>query len=75
MATVTRKVDKITGEKEDIESMLKRFKKKVLAEGTLAELEKRRFYVKPSKKKRLKREAAARARKKNTKSKENLYKY
>lgn len=68
MATVTRKVDKLTGEKEDIESMLRRFKKKVLADGTMAELEKRRYYVKPSKKRRLKSEAARRLAKKNTKT-------
>lgn len=69
MATIVRKVDKLTGEKEDIESMLKRFKKKVLAEGTLAELEKRRFYVKPSKKRRLKSEAARRLAKKKSNTK------
>ena len=69
MATIVRKVDKLTGEKEDIESMLKRFKKKVLAEGTLAELEKRRFYVKPSKKRRLKSEAAHRLAKKKSNTK------
>ena len=68
MAMVTRKVDKLTGEKEDIESMLRRFKKKVLADGTMAELEKRRYYVKPSKKRRLKSEAVRRLAKKNTKT-------
>ena len=52
MAKVVRKPD------EDIEVLLKRFKKAVLNEGTLDEYRKREFYVAPSLKRRLKSEAA-----------------
>jgi small subunit ribosomal protein S21 len=41
---------------------MQKLKNKVIAEGLFQELKKRRFYAKPSLKKRLKREEAARTR-------------
>jgi len=41
---------------------LKTFKRRVTKDGTLLEVKKREYYVKPGVKKRLKREAAAKAR-------------
>jgi len=52
MAKVVRK------ENEDIEALLKRFKKAVMNEGVLDEYRKREYYIAPSLKRRLKSEAA-----------------
>ncbi|MEM0950582.1 MAG: 30S ribosomal protein S21 [Cyanobacteria bacterium P01_H01_bin.74] len=43
---------------ENIETALKRFKKKVQKAGLLPELKRREYYVKPSVKRKRKREAA-----------------
>jgi len=48
---------------ESIESLLRRFKKKVEAAGILKDVRKREFYIKPSVRKKLKRLAAAKQRK------------
>ena len=45
-------------ENEDIEQLLKRFKKAVINDGVLDEYRKREYYVAPSLKRRLKSEAA-----------------
>ena len=47
---------------ESIESLLRRFKKKVEAAGVLKEARRREFYVKPSVQKKLKRLAAQKQR-------------
>jgi len=47
---------------EQLDDALRRFKRQVSRNGTLLEAKKREFYVKPGVKKRLKREAAAKAR-------------
>ncbi len=50
---------------ESFESMYRRFKKKVVRDEIIPELRKREYYVSPSQKRRLKKEAAIkRARKK-----------
>jgi ribosomal protein S21 len=41
---------------EDIEKMIKRFKKKLIKEDMFDEFQKRRFYIKPSKLKRIKKQ-------------------
>ncbi|MEW5819796.1 MAG: 30S ribosomal protein S21 [Cyanobacteriota bacterium] len=48
----------ILGEKENIESALRKFKKKVQKAGILSEVRRRERYEKPSVKKRRKSEAA-----------------
>ena len=48
---------------ESIESLLRRFKRKVEASGILKEARRREFYVKPSVAKKVKRLAAAKQRK------------
>ena len=57
MTTVTRK------EGEEIEDVLRRFKREVARVGTLKEARKREHYEKPSDAKKLKRAEAARKRK------------
>ena len=52
MAVVYRKKD------EDLETLLKRFKKKVIAEEILTELKKREYYLSPSQKRREKSKQA-----------------
>ena len=52
MATVYKKKD------EDIESLIKRFKKKVMNEGTLVELKKREYYLSPAQKEKEKSKQA-----------------
>lgn len=47
---------------ENINRALSRFKSLVISEGTLKDLRDKQFYVKPSLKKKLKREAAERQR-------------
>ena len=60
MALVIQQVNKETGEKETLESMIKRFKKKVLNEGLMAELKNREYYKAKSLKRREKSKAAQR---------------
>lgn len=52
---------------ENFEQAMKIFKRKVEADGVMAELRKREFYMKPGVKKRKKQEAAAIARNKKSK--------
>ena len=50
------------GHRQDPIRAMQKLKNKLIQEGLFAELKKRRFYAKPSLKKRLKREEAARTR-------------
>ena len=52
MAKVTIRKD------EDVESLIRRFKRKVQEEGIMQELKKREYYMSPSLKRRVKSEAA-----------------
>ena len=49
-------------ENEQLDDALRRFKRQVSRTGTLAEARKREYYVKPGVKKKLKSEAASKAR-------------
>ena len=53
---------KIGHNQQDLTRAMQKLKNKVIAEGLFQELKKRRFYAKPSLKRRLKREEAARTR-------------
>ncbi|MBR0461351.1 MAG: 30S ribosomal protein S21 [Erysipelotrichaceae bacterium] len=53
----------IVKENEQLDDALRRFKRQVSRNGTLLEVRKREYYVKPGIKKKLKREAARKARK------------
>lgn len=53
-------------ENENLDDALRRFKRSVSRNGTLAEAKKREFYVKPGVKKKLKSIAARKARRKKT---------
>ena len=53
---------KIGHNQQDLTRAMQKLKNKVITEGLFQELKKRRFYAKPSLKKRLKREEAARTR-------------
>lgn len=48
----------VVKETESIEDALRRFKRDVSRSGTLAEAKKRKFYVKPSDEKKMRRRAA-----------------
>ena len=50
------------GHNQDLTRAMQKLKNKVIAEGLFQELKRRRYYAKPSLKKRLKREEAARTR-------------
>ncbi len=50
------------GPKQDVKRAIQKLKNKVIAEELFVELKKRRHYLKPSAKKKLKREEAARER-------------
>ena len=52
----------IVKENEQLDDALRRFKRQVSRNGTLMEARKREYYVKPGVKKKLKREAAQKAR-------------
>lgn len=54
----------ILKENDNIDDALRRFKKQVSLNGTLAEARKREFYVKPGVARKLKAEAARKARRK-----------
>ena len=49
---------------EDVSKAIRRFKRKVEAEGIMREVKKRRYYLKPSVRKKAKRELAAKRRRK-----------
>ena len=53
----------VVKENENLDDALRRFKRQVSRNGTIAEARKREYYVKPGVKKRLKREAARKNRK------------
>ena len=53
---------KIGHNQQDLTRAMQKLKNKVIAEGLFQELKRRRFYAKPSLRKRLKREEAARTR-------------
>ena len=55
------------GHNQDPMRAMQKLKNKVIAEGLFQELKRRRFYAKPSLKKRLKREEASRTRVKDEK--------
>ena len=54
----------VVKENEGLDEALRRFKRQVSRNGTLAEARKREYYVKPGVKRKLKREAARKARRK-----------
>ncbi len=54
----------VVKENENLDDALRRFKRQVSRNGTLAEARKREYYVKPGVKRKLKQEAARKARKK-----------
>lgn len=60
MAKVVRFVDKTTGEKESLESMLNRFKKKVVKEDLMNEMSKKLYFVSKSVQRREKEKARKR---------------
>jgi len=65
MATV------IVRERDDVHKAIKKFKRKVEAEGIMRELKKRRYYMKPSVKKKEKRKLAEKKRRKMMKKRRN----
>ena len=54
----------VVRENESLDDALRRFKRQVSRTGTLAEARKREYYVKPGVRRKLKSEAARKARKK-----------
>lgn len=58
MATVIARVDKFTGERESVDSMLRRFKKAVVRDEIMLDLKKHEYYRAPSLKRREKSAAA-----------------
>lgn len=58
MATVYTRVDKYTGERESVDSLLKRFKKAVVRDEIMTDLRKHEYYRAPSLKRREKSAAA-----------------
>ena len=54
----------VVRDNESLDDALRRFKRQVSRNGTLAEARKREYYVKPGVKRKLKQEAARKARKK-----------
>lgn len=54
----------VVKDNEQLDDALRRFKRQVSRNGTLAEARKREYYVKPGVKSKLKQEAARKARKK-----------
>lgn len=55
----------VVKENEALDDALRRFKRQVSRNGTLAEARKRQYYVKPGVKRKLKSEAARKAQRKN----------
>lgn len=60
MAKVKVRIDQATGEKESLESLIRRFKKLVLKENLMLELRKHEYYKSKSVKRREKSETARR---------------
>ena len=69
MAKVYTRVNRETGEKEDITSLLRRFKKKVMEDQILYECKRREYFVNKSLKRKLKSVEAKKRQKKNYKPK------
>lgn len=69
MAKVYARVNRETGEKEDITSLLRRFKKKVMEDQILYECKRREYFVNKSLKRKLKSVEAKKRQKKNYKPK------
>ena len=64
MAYIKQRIDPVTGEKESVESMLKRFKKQVLKDGILQDLKKYEYGMSKTARRKLKdKEAERRLRK------------
>ena len=61
------------GPREDIDRAIKRFKKKCISNGIMDELKKKEYYVKPSDKKRIKRNKARKQREEELYEKENYF--
>ena len=59
----------VVKENEALDDALRRFKRQVSRNGTLAEARKREYYVKPGVKRKLKSEAARKAQRKNKRKK------
>lgn len=55
----------VVKENEQLDDALRRFKRQVSRNGTLAEARKREYYIKPGVKRKLKSEAARKAQRKN----------
>ncbi len=55
----------VVKENENLDDALRRFKRQVSRNGTLAEARKREFYVKPGLRRKLKAEAARKARRRS----------
>lgn len=62
----------IVKENEQLDDALRRFKRQVSRNGTLLEARKREYYVKPGVKRKLKQEAARKARRSKESSKKEL---
>lgn len=70
MAYIKQRIDPITGEKESVESMIKRFKKQVMKDGTLQDLKKYEYGMSKRARRRLKdKEAMKRLKRKMNKNK------
>ncbi|MBN2546634.1 MAG: 30S ribosomal protein S21 [Spirochaetes bacterium] len=63
----------IPKENENIESLLKRFKRKVMGENILVEVKKRKYYVKPSSEKYTRRKKKKRLIQKKLNKKRKLF--
>jgi len=69
MAKVYAKTDKETGEKEDLTSLLRRFKKKVTEDQILYECKRREYFMNRALKRKMKSIEARKRQKKNYKPK------
>lgn len=69
MAKVVAYVSRETGEKEPVDSLIRRFKKQVLNDNILYECKRREFFMKPALKRKMKAVEAKKRQKKNYKPK------
>ena len=60
MAKVVQHVDEMTGEKESVDSMIRRFKKLVIKDNLMDDVRKHEYYKSKSQKRREKRKEAER---------------
>lgn len=60
MAKVVQYVDEMTGEKESVDSMIRRFKKLVIKDNLMDDIRKHEYYKSKSQKRREKRKEAER---------------